>query len=146
MTSPLSVTRCQRDRTAGFSIIEVLVAFAILSMVVTLCLQVYANSARSETMARWSEEAHVVLRDRLAALTTLGLQPGQQAEGRRSGWSALDCPRRQPTGDGDVGNGRGVVWFTAQVTDPTGRVYTASTSRWLGEAFPEARAMTRATE
>ncbi len=128
----------QRNRTAGFSIIEVLVAFVILSMVVTLCLQVYANSAKSETMARWSEEAHVVLRDRLAALTTLGLQPGEQAEGVAADGLRWTVLAGQPTGDGDLGNGRGVVWFTAQVTDPTGRVYTASTSRWLGETFPEA--------
>ena len=125
-----------RDKTAGFSIIEVLVAFAILSMVVTLCLQVYANSARTETMARWSEEAHVVLRDRLAALATLELQPGQQANGVAAGGLRWTVLAGQPIGDGEVGNGRGVVWFRAQVTDPTGHVYTASTSRWLGETFP----------
>lgn len=127
-----------RDRTAGFSIIEVLVAFAILSMVVTLCLQVYASSAKTETMARWSEEAHVVLRDRLAALATLELQPGQQANGVAADGLRWTVLAGQPVGDGNAGNGRGVVWFTAQVTDPTGRVYTASTSRWLGEIFPEA--------
>ncbi len=127
-----------RDGTAGFSIIEVLVAFVILSMVVTLCLQVYANSAKSETMARWSEEAHVVLRDRLAALATLELQPGQQASGVAAGGLRWTVLADQPIGDGVVGSGRGVVWFTAQVTDPTGRVYMASTSRWLGETFPEA--------
>lgn len=127
-----------RDRTAGFSIIEVLVAFAILSMVVTLCLQVYASSAKTETMARWSEEAHVVLRDRLAALATLELQPGQQVNGVAADGLRWNVLAGQPVGDGNAGNGRGVVWFTAQVTDPTGRVYTASTSRWLGETFPEA--------
>ena len=128
----------QRDNTAGFSIIEVLVAFVILSMVVTLCLQVYANSAKAETMARFSEEAHVVLRDRLAALSTLGLQPGQEANGVAADGLRWTVLAGQPIGDGIVGNGRGVVWFTAQVTDPTGHVYTASTSRWLGETFPEA--------
>lgn len=128
----------QRDKTSGFSIIEVLVAFVILSMVVTLCLQVYSNSAKSETMARWSEEAHIVLRDRLAALATLELRPGQQAEGVAADGLRWTVLAGQPVGDGVVGSGRGIVWFTAQVTDPTGRVYTASTSRWLGEIFPEA--------
>ncbi len=126
-----------RNKTAGFSIIEVLVAFVILSMVVTLCLQVYASSAKSESMAHWSEEAHIVLRDRLAALATLELQPGQQAEGVAADGLRWTVLAGQPVGNGDVGSGRGVVWFTAQVTDPTGRVYTASTSRWLGETFPE---------
>lgn len=127
-----------RDKTAGFSIIEVLVAFVILSMVVTLCLQVYASSAKAETMARWSEEAHLVLHDRLAALATLELQPGQQANGVAAGGLRWTVLAGQPMGDGSVGSGRGVVWFTAQVTDPTGHIYTASTSRWLGETFPEA--------
>lgn len=127
-----------RDKTAGFSIIEVLVAFAILSMVVTLCLQVYAGSAKTEAMARWSEEAHVVLRDRLAVLATLELQPGQQANGVAAEGLRWTVLAGQPVGDGNAGNGRHVVWFTAQVTDPAGRIYTASTSRWLGEIFPEA--------
>lgn len=125
-----------RDKTAGFSIIEVLVAFVILSLVVTACLQVYASSARSETMAGWSEKAHVVLRDRLASVTTLALQPGQELTGMAADELRWTISASQPSGADAVPAGHHVVWFTAQVTDPTGHVYTASTARWMGEAFP----------
>ena len=29
-----------------------------------------------------------------------------------------------------IGASRGVMWITAEVTDPTGQTYTASTARW----------------
>jgi Tfp pilus assembly protein PilV len=125
------------NRTAGFSIIEVLVAFVILSMVVTLCLQVYANSARAETTARWSEQAHIVLRDRLAALPTLNLRPGEQLDGVAADGLRWTVAASQPTTDVARNSAHSVIWFTAEVTDPTGHTYTASTARWFGEAFPE---------
>lgn len=125
------------DRTAGFSIIEVLVAFAILSMVVTMCLQVYASSARTEAVARWSEQAHVVLRDRIAALPTLKLQPGEEMSGVAADGLRWTVSAGQPSNGADRQNGHSVVWFTAQVTDPTGHIYNASTARWYGEAYPE---------
>lgn len=128
-------------KDAGFSIIEVLVAFVILSLVVTMCLQVYSSSARAETMARWNEEAHVVLRDKLAAIPTLELQPGQEVNGAAADGLRWSITVGQPVGDATVGSGRLILWYTAQVTDPTGRVYSASTTRWMGEMFtPEAPA------
>lgn len=124
-------------KDAGFSIIEVLVAFVILSLVVTMCLQVYASSAKAETMARWNEQAHVVLRDKLAAIPTLELQPGQEVNGAAADGLRWSITVGQPVGDGTAGSGRLIIWYTAQVTDPTGRVYSASTTRWMGEAYPQ---------
>lgn len=122
-------------RTAGFSLIEVLVAFVILSLVVTACLQVYASSARTEVAARWSEQAHALLRDRLAALDTLKMQAGQQTGGEAADGFRWTLTAAQPATGGGLVNGRSVIWITALVTDPTGRTYSAATARWRGEAF-----------
>jgi Tfp pilus assembly protein PilV len=126
------------DRTAGFTLLEVLVAFVILTMVVTLCLQVFSSSARTEASARWSEEAHDLLRDRIASFETLGLRPGQQVNGVAADGMRWALAVALPSGAGDSAtSGRGVIWVTASVTDPSGRTYTASTARWSGEAFAE---------
>lgn len=124
-----------RDKTGGFSLIEVLVAFVILSLVVTACLQVYSTSARAEAAARWSEEAHALLHDRLGSLETLKLQPGQQTSGAAGDGFRWTVDIAMPVIAGGQPNGRSVVWVTAQVTAPTGQVYSATTARWRGEAF-----------
>lgn len=127
------------DREAGFTLLEVLVAFVILTMVVTLCLQVFSTSARAEASARWSEQAHVLLRDRIASFETMGLRPGQQTDGVAADGMRWALGVSLPTGSGDSAMfGRGVIWVTASVTDPSGRTYTASTARWIGESFAEA--------
>jgi len=126
------------DRAAGFSLMEVLVAFVILSLSVTICLQVYASSARTEARAHQFELAFALLRERLASFETLGLHPGAAAQGvapEALRWSvevsepedALDSPS----------SGHSLVWITARVTDASGRTYSTTTARWLGEAFPE---------
>lgn len=123
------------DRSAGFTLLEVLVAFVILTLVVTMCLQVYSTSARTESAARWSEQAHILLRDRLAAFETLRLRPGAQMQGDGADGLRWSVAAGLPAGPGVD---RDLVWVTAQVTDPAGRIYTASTARWRGEAFKEA--------
>jgi Tfp pilus assembly protein PilV len=121
-----------RKGEAGFTLLEVLIAFVILTMVVTLCLQVYSSSARTENAARWSETAYTLLRDRLASFETMNLQPGSQAQGVAADGMRWTVAAGQPAGPGSE---RDVVWLTAVVTDPAGRTYTASTARWLGESF-----------
>lgn len=121
------------DRSAGFSLIEVMVAFVILSLVVAMCLQVYTRSAESEAKARWSDEAYVLLRDRLGSFETLGLLPGQRTSGEAADGLRWTVGATQPVSAAGIGASRGVLWITAEVTDPTGQTYTASTARWLGE-------------
>lgn len=123
----------QPDRTAGFSLLEVMVAFVILSLAVAMCLQVYTRSAEAEAKARWSDEAYELVRDRLAAFETLGLQPGQKVSGDAGDGLRWTVGIAQPASSGGIGAGRGVIWVTAEVTDPNGQTYSASTARWLGE-------------
>lgn len=124
------------DREAGFTLLEVLVAFVILTMVVTMCLQVFSTSTRAEASARWSEEAHVLLRDRIAAFETLELSPGHQTSGTAANGMRWTLAASTSAGSGSSANtGRGVIWITATVTDPSGRTYAASTARWQGESF-----------
>ena len=63
--------RPRPEGEAGFTLLEVLVAFVILTLVVTACLQVYSRSAETEVRARWSERSQALLRDRLAAFETI---------------------------------------------------------------------------
>jgi len=126
------------DREAGFTLLEVLVAFVILTLVVTMCLQVFSMSTRAEASARWSEEAHILLRDRIAAFETLGLSPGQQTSGAAADGMRWTLAVATPAGSASSANtARGVVWITATVIDPSGRTYSTATARWLGEAFAE---------
>jgi Tfp pilus assembly protein PilV len=119
---------------AGFTLLEVLVAFVILTLVVTACLQVYARSAEAEAKAKWSEQAHALLRDRIASFETLGLQPGQTQQGQTGDGLRWTVIAGQPEiGNGNTASDRALIWITAQVTDPTGASYNASTTRWRGE-------------
>lgn len=126
----------QPDRSAGFSLIEVLVAFVVLSLVVTACLQVYATSTRTQVRAQQSEAAFALLRERQASFESLGLAPGGGARGEAPdglSW-AIEVSMPEPDPAGEV-SGRSIVWISTQVSDGAGRTYSATTSRWLGEAF-----------
>jgi Tfp pilus assembly protein PilV len=131
--------RPRPDGEAGFTLLEVLVAFVILTLVVTACLQVYSRSAEAEVRAGWSERAHTLLRDRLAAFETIGLQPGQSRQGETGDGLRWTVSASQPIiGDGNLGSDRAVIWITASVTDPSGATSTSSTARWRGEVMAEA--------
>lgn len=124
---------------AGFTLLEVLVAFVILTLVVTACLQVYSRSAETDVRARWSERAHTLLRDRLAAFETIGLGPGQTRQGETGDGLKWTVSASQPViGNGNTRSDRAVIWIVASVTDPTGATSTASTTRWRGEIVAEA--------
>jgi prepilin-type N-terminal cleavage/methylation domain-containing protein len=121
------------SKSAGFTLIEVLVAFVILSLVVTACLQVYSSSARVEASARWAAKASAVLHDKLGALDTFGLQPGQQINGQAADGLRWSVTVGQPVGAAGPEGAHSVIWVTGVVTDPTGKAYSASTARWRGE-------------
>jgi len=130
--------RPRPEGEAGFTLLEVLVAFVILTLVVTACLQVYSRSAEAEVRARWSERAHTLLRDRLAAFETVGLRPGQSQQGETGDGLKWSVSASQPIiGNGNAGSDRAVIWITASVTDPAGAISTSSTARWRGEVMPE---------
>lgn len=123
---------------AGFTLLEVLVAFVILTLVVTACLQVYSRSAETDVRARWSERAHTLLRDRLAAFETVGLEPGQTQQGETGDGLTWTVSASQPViGNGNTRSERAVIWIIASVKDPTGATSTASTARWRGEVIAE---------
>lgn len=127
------------DREAGFTLLEVLVAFVILTLVVTACLQVYSRSAEAEARAKWSEKAHTLLRDRLASFETIGLLPGQRQQGQTADGLRWTITASQPViGNGKLAAERALVWITATVTDPTGVTATATTTRWRAETSAEA--------
>jgi Tfp pilus assembly protein PilV len=128
--------RPRPEGEAGFTLLEVLVAFVILTLVVTACLQVYSRSAEAEARARWSERSHALLRDRLAAFETIGLQPGQARRGQTGDGLTWTITASQPIiGNGNSASDRAVIWITASVTDPAGVTSTSSTARWRGEVI-----------
>ena len=128
--------RPRPEGEAGFTLLEVLVAFVILTLVVTACLQVYSRSAEAEARARWSERSHALLRDRLAAFETIGLQPGQARQGQTGDGLTWTITASQPIiGNGNSASDRAVIWITASVTDPAGVTSTSSTARWRGEVI-----------
>ncbi len=128
--------RPRPEGEAGFTLLEVLVAFVILTLVVTACLQVYSRSAEAEARARWSERSNALLRDRLAAFETIGLQPGQSRRGQTGDGLTWTITASQPIiGNGNSANDRAVIWITASVTDPAGVTSTSSTARWRGEVI-----------
>jgi general secretion pathway protein I len=128
--------RPRPEGEAGFTLLEVLVAFVILALVVTACLQVYSRSAEAEARARWSERSHALLRDRLAAFETIGLQPGQARQGQTGDGLTWTITASQPIiGNGNSASDRAVIWITASVTDPAGVTSTSSTARWRGEVI-----------
>ncbi len=128
--------RPRPEGEAGFTLLEVLVAFVILTLVVTACLQVYSRSAEAEARARWSERSNALLRDRLAAFETIGLQPGQSRRGQTGDGLTWTITASQPIiGNGNSASDRAVIWITASVTDPAGVTSTSSTARWRGEVI-----------
>ena len=128
--------RPRPEGEAGFTLLEVLVAFVILTLIVTACLQVYSRSAEAEARARWSERSNALLRDRLAAFETIGLQPGQSRRGQTGDGLTWTITASQPIiGNGNSASDRAVIWITASVTDPAGVTSTSSTARWRGEVI-----------
>ena len=127
----------QRRSDYGFTLMEALVAFVLLALVVTACLNVYAGSARTEARSRQAEAAAALIRERLGSLEALGLRPGASQEGEAGDmrWS-ITVSRLDPGADA-TRLSRELAWITVRVSDATGHVHSATTARWAGEAFPE---------
>jgi Tfp pilus assembly protein PilV len=122
---------------SGFTLLEALVAFVLLALVVTACLNVYAGSARTEARSRQAEAAAALVRERLGSLDSLGLRPGATQEGAAGDmrWS-INVSRSSPGSDASR-SARELAWITVRVRDVSGHVHSATTARWIGEAFRE---------
>ena len=66
------------DRSAGFTLLEALVAFAILALALTALLQGTLGGLRSTQAAGRTEEALARARSRLAALEAAPIRAGDQ--------------------------------------------------------------------
>ncbi len=127
----------QHRSDSGFTLMEALVAFVLLALVVTACLNVYAGSARTQARSHQAEAASALIRERLGSLESLGLRPGSSREGQAGDmrWSISVSPSDSRPDDGQAA--RGLAWITVRVRDVSGNVHSATTARWIGEAFPE---------
>lgn len=92
-----------RSREAGFSLIEVLVAFAIASMALTVLVQVYTTSAGAARRSADMLGALEIAENRLAELTVTMLAPGVYGPEREGGfvWQVDISPQEVPRVDGD---------------------------------------------
>lgn len=92
-----------RSREAGFSLIEVLVAFAIASIALTALVQVYSTSAGSARRTADMLGALEVAENRLAELSAVPLAPGQYGPEQEGGfvWQVDIAPEETARADGD---------------------------------------------
>ena len=70
-----------RSRQSGFSLLEVLVAFAILAMSIGILMQVFSNSMRGASVVRHYSNALIIAESQLA----LTVAATALAEGEESG-------------------------------------------------------------
>jgi len=73
-------TRLRRARSRGFSLIEILAAFTILTLFIATTFQVFSTGMRSTTLAGEHVKALTVARSKLAELAASPeLVPGEQS-------------------------------------------------------------------
>jgi general secretion pathway protein I len=75
-----------RSREAGFSLLEVLVAFAIASLALTTLVQVYSGSANAARRGAEMLGALEVAENRLSELAAVTLAPGVLGPAEESGF------------------------------------------------------------
>ena len=92
-----------RSREAGFSLIEVLVAFAIASIALTALVQVYSTSAGSARRTADMLGALEVAENRLTELSAVPLAAGQYGPEQEGGfvWQVDIVPEEAARADGD---------------------------------------------
>jgi general secretion pathway protein I len=104
--SPPARGRPQRQRAAGFSLLEVLVAFVILALVATALFGLYGGALRmASTSEEWSR-ALLVAESRLAlAASTQPLREGSEAgtdDDGRIAWQTAVAPYVIPDANPDL--------------------------------------------
>jgi general secretion pathway protein I len=87
-----------RNREAGFSLLEVLVAFAIASLALSALVQVYAGSAAATRRSGDILAALEVAENRIAELAVLDLAPGTLGPSEEGAfvWQVDIAPEERP--------------------------------------------------
>jgi general secretion pathway protein I len=88
------------DRSAGFTLLEALIAFAILALALTALLQGTLGGLRTTQTAGRTEEALARARSRLAALEAAPIRAGDQRgeDGRGFVWRTRIVPAESAGG------------------------------------------------
>ena len=112
---------------SGFTLMEVLVAFAIFSLSIIAVLQSYASSSRSKARSHASMDAGRLL-SRLVSSVEARLDGPGSVSGVEGGlqWTLEVSPLSD-----------NLLEIEAVVTDAFGRRQSAETMRWRAEIFPE---------
>jgi len=77
----------QRHIQTGFSLIETLVAFAILSLVLAVIFQIYGTGARSARLANEYTQATIIAQSKLASAQTGNTQSKSGIELDKYNWT-----------------------------------------------------------
>jgi general secretion pathway protein I len=88
-----SIAQIRNSRQAGFSLLEVLVAFAILALALGVLFQVFTSGMRNTQIAARHSEAMIIAESRLAELAAGDLEEGgEQGESGDFHWSTQTIP------------------------------------------------------
>jgi len=125
----------KRSREAGFSLLEVLVAFAIASLALTTLVQVYSSSASAARRGAEMLGALEVAENRLSELATVTLAPGVLGPAEEAGffWHVDVAPAaEEPVGAKDRQPGLPrllLVTVTVRAANGSAPVVTLETAR-----------------
>lgn len=82
MIKPITIKYTQQ----GFSLLETLVAFAILSLVLTVIFQIYASGSRSARLAHEYTQATIIAQSKLASAQTGDINTLSGVENGKYNW------------------------------------------------------------
>jgi general secretion pathway protein I len=101
------------DRSAGFTLLEALIAFAILALALTALLQGTLGGLRTTQAAGRTEEALARARSRLAALEAAPIRAGDQRgqDGGGFAWRTRIVPAESAAGRTLYAISVGIAWL-----------------------------------
>lgn len=120
------------NQEAGFSLIEVLIAFVILSLGAVAVTQTFSSGARTIHSADTTQSAARILQQISVA------PPGADARDQASdgmGWRIDEAGAYFGESTASVG----IEWQTIVIEDGSGKTWTVTTNRWIDPASGETR-------